>query len=731
MTKLLIVESPTKAKTISAFLGSEYIVKASVGHFRDLPRHEMGVEPPNYKPKYEINPEKKDIVNALKKLASSATHIYLGTDADREGEAIAWHLKEALKLQDPERIIFHDVNKPTILAALASPRKIDMKLVHAQEARRISDRLVGYTLSPLSQRASGINNLSVGRVQSIAVKLVVEREREILNFIPTAFYSVEITLSSGVRMTLALKSIRPDLERLTDPAMADVIAMVKDVIIHSVETKPRSISPKSALTTSLLQQTANAKLKMSLKLCMSTAQSLFDKGLITYHRTDDPNMSEGAYEKLCVYLKSINLEARRGRRIYKSKEGAQEAHEAIRPYDFAVEDFEGTDDEKRLYTLIRDRAIRSQMPDAEEDVTTIIAEDVRPLVNDRDQEFKAKFSCVGRVETVAGWRSYKRDDADDDKEEQGSQTLSVLPTVGSPESVMEAVRQDKMTNAPKRFTEGSLVNEMERLGIGRPSTWASVVTTIVSHGFVTLGDATDKKKPATALIPKEIGFAIVDTHADHRFLSYDFTSKVEQQLDSIAAGSLQYLPMVRDMDALIQEDLGMLKFEPLYNIAKQSGSVCPKCEQLVRRLKSKTKGTYFWIHAADEHGCEKYLSDDDGKPIIKVAGTIGSACPRCTKPVKRLTSKSDKKSFYWVHVEQADSEGCERFLDDDNGHPRVKVAIARPEAPCPACGLIVRRFPSKDLKRPGFYWMHVKDTDSCSTFLRDDDGKPVAPNPKQ
>lgn len=730
MTKLLIVESPTKAKTISAFLGSEYIVKASVGHFRDLPRHEMGVEPPNYKPKYEINPEKKDIVNALKKLASTATHIYLGTDADREGEAIAWHLKEALKIQDPQRIIFHDVNKPTILAALAAPRKIDMKLVHAQEARRISDRLVGYTLSPLSQRASGINNLSVGRVQSIAVRLVVDREREIMNFTPTAFYSVEIVLSSGLRLTLALKSIRPDLERLTDPALADVIAMVKEVTIHSVETKPRTVSPKSALTTSLLQQTANAKLKMSLKLCMSTAQALFDKGLITYHRTDDPNMSDAAYEKLCVYLKSVDLEARRGKRIYKSKEGAQEAHEAIRPYDFAVEDFDGTDDEKRLYTLIRDRAIRSQMPDAEEDVTTITAEDQRPLLNDREQEFKAKFTCVGRVETVAGWRSYKRDDADEDKEEQGSQVISIQPTMGAIENVVEAKRQDKMTNAPKRFTEGSLVNEMERLGIGRPSTWASVVTTIVSHGFVTLGDVNDKKKPATALIPKEIGFAIVDTHYDHRFLNYDFTSKVEQQLDDIAAGSLQYLPMVRDMHALINEDLSMLKFEPLHNIAKKTGSVCPKCNALVRRLKSKDKGTFFWVHAAEEHDCEKYLSDDDGKPIIKIAGTVASACPKCTKPVKRLTSKDSKDSFYWVHIDQSDAEGCDKYFDDDKGQPRIKITIARPEAPCPACGLIVRRFPSKDTKRPGFYWMHLKDTDSCSTFLRDDDGKPVAPTPK-
>lgn len=730
MTKLLIVESPTKAKTISAFLGSDYVVKASVGHFRDLPRHEMGVEPPNYVPKYEINPEKKDIVNALRKLASTATHIYLGTDADREGEAIAWHLKQVLNLKDPQRIIFHDVNKPTILAALAAPRKIDMKLVHAQEARRVSDRLVGYTLSPLSQRASGINNLSVGRVQSIAVRLVVDREREILKFKPSAFYAVDITLASGLLMTLALKSIRPDLERLTDPALADVIAMVKEVTIQSIETKPRAISPKPALTTSLLQQTANAKLKMSLKSCMSTAQALFDKGLITYHRTDDPNMSDAAYDKLCIYLKSVDLEPRRGKRIYKSKAGAQEAHEAIRPYDFAVEDFEGSEDEKRLYTLIRDRAIRSQMPDAEEDVTTIIAEDQRPLVNDRDQEFKAKFSCVGRVETVAGWRSYKRDDADEDKEEQGSQIISTQPEIGSTESVVDAKRLDKMTSAPKRFTEGSLVNEMERLGIGRPSTWASVVTTIVTHGFVTLGDPKDKKKPATALIPNEIGFAVVDAHYEHRFLSYNFTSKVEQQLDDIAGGNLQYLPMVRDMHALIEEDLSMLKFEPLYNLARQSGSACPKCDSPVKRLKSKEKGTFFWVHIAENHDCEKYLSDDDGAPVFKLAGTIGSACPKCEKPLKRLASKDSRSSFYWVHADKTDSESCDKYFDDENGIPRVKSIIIRPEAICPACSQTVRRFPSKDQKRPGFFWMHLKDTATCSTFLRDEDGKPVAPNQK-
>lgn len=730
MSKLLVVESPTKAKTISAFLGSEYVVKASVGHFRDLPRHEMGVEPPNYKPKYEINPEKSKMVAELKQLASTATHVILGTDADREGEAIAWHLKEALKLKDPDRIVFQDVNKPTLLAALASPRKIDMKLVHAQEARRISDRLVGYTLSPLAQRASGINNLSVGRVQSIALRLVVDREREILSFTPTAFYTVQIVLPSGLHLELAIKSIRPDIDRLTDPALADVIAMVKEVTIKSVETKPRSIAPRSALTTSLLQQAANAKLKMPLKTCMATAQALFDKGLITYHRTDDPNMSDAGYEKLCAYLKTAGLEARRGKRIFKSKESAQEAHEAIRPYDFAVAEIDGTDDEKRVYALIRDRAIRSQMPDAEEDVTTIVAQDIRELCNDRDGEFQAQFSCIGRVETAAGWRAYKREDLDDDKDGQGDQVISVKPEVGSAHQVIEATRLDKKTTAPKRYTEGSLVQEMERLGIGRPSTWASVISTIVGHGFVTIGDPNDKKKPTTALIPQEIGFALIDTHAPHRFLDYQFTSQVEQQLDDIAAGKLQYLPMVRDMDALIQADLCMLKFDALHAIAKRNGAACPKCGTAVKRLKSKERGDYFWVHLAETPECDKFLGDADGKPVVKVAGTVASACPRCQKPLKRLQSRNEPGSYYWAHVDQTHAEGCDRFLDDLAGEPRIKAMAARPEASCPACGQTVRRFANKDVQRPGFYWMHAMDTTSCSKFLRDADGKPVPPQAK-
>lgn len=671
MTKLLIVESPNKAKKIASFLDREWIVKASFGHVRDLPKKVIGVEAPYFRPTYEIHPDKAKTISELKKLCASASHVFLATDPDREGEAIAWHLQEVLKLREPFRVTFNSVEKKTVLQAIAQPRAIDMNLVHAQEGRRVCDRLVGYMVSPLVSNAAG-KRLSAGRVQSVALLLVVERERAIRKFVSTAYFEVEITLENGLKMKLRPQSIAPDCERIIDRNLAEVIAAASEVVISRVETKPQSIHPKPAFTTSTLQQSANASFKMSAADTMKVAQSLFENGHITYHRTDDPNLSADAYEQVCAWLRDHGFPHQPVQRRWQAKGNAQEAHEAIRPTDFNMDHIAGTADEQRVYKLIRDRAIRSQMLSATEDVTIVEAQDLRDLANEQGTEFNAVFLARARKETQAGFRAYTTDEKEE-KDGEENQLIPVLPEEGALHQIEHAQVLDKKTQPPKRYTEGTLVRELERLGIGRPSTYASILQNIIGREYLRVGDPEGKKSQSNMLFAQPLGELLTDALRPAQFLDPQFTNRLEAQLDDITGGKMDYLSVVRELHATVEKDLSMLNLAGLQAQATHAGDYreapCPQCQTPLKRLPSKQKkGEFYWAHKEMQPDCVKFLSDEKGTPTLKRhPAPTDAACPSCGQAVRRLPSKQKVGEFFWIHREEPKT--CSRFLPDDNGHP--------------------------------------------------------------
>lgn len=672
MSKLLIVESPNKAKKFASFLDAGWVVKASMGHVRDLPEQEMGVEPPNFRPTYASNERQRKTLAALKQACATASHVYLATDPDREGEAIAWHLKEALKVKDPFRVTFQSMDKAAVLKAIQNPRKIDMDLVRAQEGRRVCDRLVGYMVSKVLCDAAR-SKLSAGRVQSPTTALVVERELEIRNFVTKPYYEVEITLANGLKLKLLPKSVSKTCERITDRSLAEVIAGITEARITRAETKPQQIHPKPALTTSTLQQAASASFKLSGTDTMRIAQTLFENGVITYHRTDNPNLSEEGYEAACEWLKANGLEYQRGQRRWESKGNAQEAHEAIRPTDFSLVDIEGSDQEKAVYRLIRERALRAQMPCAVDDVTIIEATDLRELNNELDDAFFAVFSAKGRKEVEPGFRALTCSEKEEGEVED-EQKLVATPELENTHRIEHAQVLDKKTQPPKRYTEGSLVAKLEKLGIGRPSTYASILQNVITRGYITVGDPAGGSKQKTMLFASDLGIALVEALKPGRFMDYQFTNQLEKRLDDIAEGKADYLPIVRDLHATVERDLSMLNLAAIQSQRPNGGgdyrqSPCPKCGQSVKRLPSKSrKGEFFWVHVEETTDCEKYLDDQKGQPALKVQqARPESSCPSCGQVVRRLESKQKKGEFFWVHVEEPAT--CSKFLPDENGKP--------------------------------------------------------------
>ena len=555
MKNLVIVESPAKAKTIEKFLGKDYTVMSSYGHIRDLAKKEMSIDVDNgYEPEYQISEEKNKLVVDLKKASKNADMVWLASDEDREGEAIAWHLKETLDLKPEKtrRIVFNEITKNAILYAIEHPRDIDMNLVDAQQARRVLDRLVGYEISPILW-AKIKPALSAGRVQSVAVRLIVEREEEIKNFKTQSFFRVNATFSSSnSRRLLAELNRRFNTEEEANQFLESIKNSSFEV--EKVETKPARRSPAPPFTTSTLQQEASRKLGFSVARTMQIAQQLYESGFITYMRTDSTNLSEVALE-----MASRQIESSYGKKYVKTRryhtkiKGAQEAHEAIRPTDMQATDINADAAGRRLYELIWKRAIASQMADAELEKTTI------EINIDGHKEC---FCCSGEQVLFDGFLKVYYESTDDEEEESVNHQLPSVKN-GMALTLESCVAAQHYTQHPPRYTEASLVKKLEDLGIGRPSTYAPTISTILKREYVIKEDRapqdfnvisltlTPGKDIARSekiehlgaekgkLFPTDIGTIVNQFLMEHftDIMDYNFTAKVEKDFDDVANGT--------------------------------------------------------------------------------------------------------------------------------------------------------------------------------------------------
>ncbi|NBC84554.1 MAG: type I DNA topoisomerase [Bacteroidetes bacterium] len=602
---LVIVESPAKAKTIEKFLGKEFTVVSSYGHIRDLAKKNLGIDiENNYTPEYIVPDDKKKVVTDLKKQVKNAETVWLASDEDREGEAIAWHLYEVLGLQkkDTKRIVFHEITKTAIQDAIKKPRSINFDLVKAQQARRVLDRLVGFELSPVLWKKVK-PSLSAGRVQSVAVRLIVEREREILNFKPTSSFKVHGDFNSSKGTLNATLS-----EKIN--AKKDVKAFLENCIdatfkIADITKKPSKKSPAAPFTTSTLQQEASRKLGFSVSQTMAVAQRLYESGKITYMRTDSVNLAESALKTAESAIKKNFGDDYHHRRTYTTKsKGAQEAHEAIRPTFLENDSVSGSNQEQKLYDLIWKRTIASQMSDAKLEKTTITID----ISSD-----KRDFIATGEVLIFDGFLKVYIESTDDESDEE---VKGLLPTVKANEPLeMEEIRAiERYTHHPPRYTEASLVRKLEELGIGRPSTYAPTISTIQNRGYVVKEDrpgversydmlklentGVQEKKlteitgaEKNKLFPINIGMVVNDFLVDNfkEILDYNFTATVEKEFDEIALGNMDWSKMIDSF------------YNPFHKNVEETTE-----------------------HSERQKG-ERYLGDDPktGKPVIVRIGRYG------------------------------------------------------------------------------------------------------------
>lgn len=628
MTTLVIVESPGKVKKISALLGAGFRVVASVGHVRDLPLRAIGVEPPDFQPRYEPTERGRDVLAKLKREVASADRVLLATDPDREGEAIAWHLADALNLRNAQRITFTAITKEMVQAAVSAPRPLDMPRVRAQEARRSLDRIVGYRVSPaLSDRAG--QSLSAGRVQSPAVRLVVDREREITAFKVTEHFGAELTFDSGDGSSwTALWDVKPHLTEgqayMLDSALAQRAAEVRAVTVADFADTEKGRAPAAPFTTSTLQQAAGQRLKLKPKKTMDIAQRLYEQGAITYHRTDDPNIDAAGIEDIAEYARAAGLALAEKPRRWKAKEGAQEGHEAIRPAHAAALEAGETDEEKALYRLIWQRAVASQLADALYAVRSVrLSGDANGVA--------VSFTGTGRTLTAPGWMAvYAADEDDEDEDEASSNPIPALAT-GDGLTAASGRLLTKHTKPPSRFTEATLVKEMERRGIGRPSTYAAIIENITSRAYVVEG----KKN---FLVPSPIGEMIRDALVSRfQFVELDYTRGLEDSLDEIASGKADYRAIVAEAWAALDHEL-----ETLDDAGMTVAHPCPSCGKALARRKGQYG--YFWA-CTGYPDCKTSLPDSKGKPGERKAPPppTGHQCPKCGKELARRKGISKPK----------------------------------------------------------------------------------------
>lgn len=594
---LVIVESPAKAKTIEKILGDRYTVRSSFGHIRDLKKKGLSIDiARGFEPEYEISPDKVKVVSELRKLSKEAQVVWLASDEDREGEAIAWHLKETLQLPAAKtrRIVFHEITQNAILYAVEHPRQVDQNLVNAQQARRVLDRLVGFELSPLLWKKVK-PSLSAGRVQSVTVRLIVEREREIMAFEGKDYYRVvgEFTTPEGAGFRAELNT-RFGTEAEAQAFLSAIAGPETAFTVSDVETKPGKRTPAAPFTTSTLQQEAARKLGFSVSQTMSVAQRLYEAGLITYMRTDSVHLSS-----LAIGTAKEAITTLFGARYHKTRQyttkskGAQEAHEAIRPTYIDRREAGTTAQERRLYDLIWKRTVASQMADAELEKTT-----AQITISNRTERFVA----TGEVITFDGFLKLYMESHDDDNAATGGDTLLPALVRGTAVSRGQVVATQRFAQRPPRYSEASLVKHLEELGIGRPSTYAPTISTVINRGYVVKEDRegvkrdyailtlsksgglkrTEKSEMTGAeknkLFPTDIGMLVTDYLSDHfaAILDYNFTAKVEKEFDEIAEGGLDWRRMLAAFYEPFHEQVDDAEGDTEYVRAERLLGVDPK-----------------------------------------------------------------------------------------------------------------------------------------------------------
>jgi DNA topoisomerase I len=640
MNTLVIVESPGKLRQLKSILGAGYDVVASVGHVRDLPPRDVGVEAPDFVPRYEPTDRGRDVLAKLTKDVAAAGAVLLATDPDREGEAIAWHLADALHLDNPRRISFNALTEKAVKAAVSAPRPLDMALVHAQEARRVLDRLVGWRVSPaLSDRVQH-EHLSAGRVQSPAIRLVVEREREISAFKATEHYGVELTFSGGWKANWETKPhLEPGSEYMTDAGLAGRVAAIRTLGVAAVEDGAENVPPPEPFITTTLQQAASRRLKFRPQQTMELAQRLYEQGAITYMRTDSPNLSEDGIADIAAYAQGAGLKRAANPRVWKARANAQEAHEAIRPTHCAIAEAGENDDERALYRLIWERAVASQLSDAAYDIRTakLTAKlDGKPLT----------FIARGRTLVDPGWQSIYHHEGDevaeDDDDASESNSVPAL-AVGAKLTAEDGKVLTKTTRPPRRYDQASLVKALEVHGIGRPATYAAILGNILNRDYI----AEDEKG---GLSPAKSGYEVVDALVGtFRFVDYDYTAKLEHELDAVAGAKMQYLDVVREADGQLDDELRRLRqietSAPAYP--------CPTCGKPMHRRHGKAMGEFWW-GCTGYPDCKTTLPDDEGKPGERKHPPVTDfTCRDCGKPLVHWQGKGRKGPY--------DFFGCSGF----------------------------------------------------------------------
>lgn len=721
---LVIVESPAKAKTIEKFLGTGFKVLSSYGHIRDLKQKAFSIDVDNdFHPIYEIPQDKKKLVTQLKAEAKKADMVWLASDEDREGEAISWHLYEVLNL-DPEktkRIVFHEITKPAILKAIENPRSIDLNLVDAQQARRVLDRIVGFELSPILWKKIK-PALSAGRVQSVAVRLIVEREREINAFCPEPSFRVTAVFvdKSGSEVKAELgKRFKTKKE-----ALAFLKACEKASFkIEDISTRPVKRSPAPPFTTSTLQQEASRKLGYTVVQTMMLAQKLYENGFITYMRTDSVNLSELALASCAETIKNTMGEKYVNPRRYSTKsKGAQEAHEAIRPTYIENEKVDATPQEQRLYDLIRKRTLASQMSDAELEKTTAVIS-----VTGTDE----KFLAVGQVVVFDGFLRVYRESVDDDNEQEDESRLLPALQVGQTLERKDVQAVERFSQAPARYTEASLVRKLEELGIGRPSTYAPTISTIQQRGYVEKGnrEGTERKyevlilddngisesvrtemtgSDKSKLIPTDVGVVVTDFLLEYfpNIMDYNFTSGVEKEFDEVAEGEKPWTgmiksfyntfhPLVQSTSAVKAEhkvgervlgvdpvsgrtvSVKIGRFGPVVQIGTADEEEKPKFAQLRRE---QSLETITLEEALDLFKLPRNLGEYEGKPLTVGAGKFGpyirydNTYVSIPKDKDAMTITFEEAVQMLKDKEEAEAKKVIKVFED---HPELQVLNGR------------------------------------------------------
>lgn len=682
---LVIVESPAKARTIERFLGKDIVAKASMGHVRDIPRKEIGVNVSDrtFVPKYTILPDKRKVVSELTKASREAETVYLATDPDREGEAISWHLIKAAKIEESKtkRIVFHEITERAVVEAFQNPRELDYHLIDAQQARRVLDRLVGYELSPVLWRKVR-RGLSAGRVQSAALRLVVDRQRDIDAFVAREYWSVDAEFvksgieGDGIAFKSRLRSINGKKGKVDIPDKSSAQSIVEDLgnaeyRVNKVSNREKRSKPSPPFITSTLQQEASRKLRFTASRTMVVAQQLYEginlgdkgpTGLITYMRTDSTNVSELAINETRDFVKEkfgLDYLPPSVRRYKKKTRGAQEAHEAIRPTSIYIEPSNVkqylSNEQARLYELVWKRMVASQMADAVFDATNIDIE-TRGTTSSSMYMFRSE----GSILKFPGFRRLYMEDKDDvePKDQEDSQAL---PQLGENELLNQTglIPEQHFTQPPPRFTDATLVKMLEEQGIGRPSTYAPTLTTVMDRDYV--------RKEKGRFFPTKLGVAVNELLTAHfpDVMDIGFTARIEEELDGVAAGEREWVPLLREFydpfNEAVSRALDVAEKVPSSAIDEETDIACEKCERMMV-IKTGRFGAFL--------ACSGFPDCRNSKPL-----NIGVQCPDCGDDIVERKQKGKRgRTFY----------GC-------SGYPNCKFTIgSKPlSQPCPECGKLL------------------------------------------